>query len=158
MIIRELLFFEHYKNNFQQKKKLQILESIFVIIISVFWNLNKVRALFLFLLSWKDCQFDAFLPLYINNRHGKKALPKAEKLFLKLWKRANPNMQATPELFLVTCAKIMNGTLYVFFLNCKNKVHMKNNPSGKYQSSDPCKLQAPGSKLQVLVFLDCESF
>jgi ubiquitin-protein ligase len=36
---------------------------------------------------YKDCNFDSFLPLYINEAHGQRALPAAHKAIHELWKK-----------------------------------------------------------------------
>jgi len=60
---------------------------------------------------WKDVVFDAFLPLYIDNTHGKKALPLAEKCILNMWKKENKDNKLNCERLMETLAKLMNTTI-----------------------------------------------
>jgi ubiquitin-protein ligase/Mg-chelatase subunit ChlD len=60
---------------------------------------------------WKDCVFDAFLPLYINKKHGSVALDLAEKCILQMWKQENKKNSLTCERLLETLAKLMNTTI-----------------------------------------------
>jgi len=57
---------------------------------------------------WKDCdELDAFIPLYIHQEHGARALPLAEKLFKDLYERPS----FTPILALNALSKLMNTTV-----------------------------------------------
>jgi ubiquitin-protein ligase/Mg-chelatase subunit ChlD len=60
---------------------------------------------------WKDAEFDSFLPLFINNRHGRHALPLAEKMILQMHKKYDLRVEFSPALALTTLAKLMNTTV-----------------------------------------------
>jgi len=61
---------------------------------------------------WKDCvDMDAFLPLFINKTHGKRALPLAEKCILAMWKKENKKNSLNCERLMETLAKLMNTTV-----------------------------------------------
>jgi len=61
---------------------------------------------------WKDCvDMDAFLPLFINKTHGKRALPLAEKCILAMWKKENKRNSLNCERLMETLAKLMNTTV-----------------------------------------------
>merc|ERR1719336_1856419 len=60
---------------------------------------------------WKDVVFVAFLPLYIDSTHGKKALPLAEKCILNMWKKENKDNKLNCERLMETLAKLMNTTI-----------------------------------------------
>jgi len=70
------------------------------------FNIHKVKTN-----VWKDVVFDAFLPLFINSEHGKRALPLAEKCILNMWKKENKNNKLNCERLLETLAKLMNTTI-----------------------------------------------
>jgi len=60
---------------------------------------------------WKDVEFDAFLPLYINKEHGKAAILKAEECIKFMWKKEKKSAVVTDERLLNTFAKLMNTTI-----------------------------------------------
>merc|ERR550534_2560138 len=60
---------------------------------------------------WKDVVFDAFLPIFINKTHGKRALPLAEKCILNMWKKENKDNKLNCERLMETLAKLMNTTI-----------------------------------------------
>jgi len=61
---------------------------------------------------WKDCvNMDAFLPLFLNKTHGKRALPLAEKCILAMWKKENKRNSLNCERLMETLAKLMNTTV-----------------------------------------------
>jgi len=63
---------------------------------------------------WKDRDFDAFIPLYINTEHGKRAIPVAEQCLLKMWRSeelTKKETMLTPPVILNTLAKLMNTTV-----------------------------------------------
>merc|ERR1719379_3363018 len=64
---------------------------------------------------WCDRNFDTFIPLYINSKHGARALELAKETLLDMWNDSaltfKAGKQLKPHMILETLSKVMNTTV-----------------------------------------------
>ena len=70
---------------------------------------------------FNDCKFTHFIPLYINEKHGEKAVKKMDKFVLKLWNKNSKHFECHPWLKLYTIANMMKSLIVSVMQDCDNK-------------------------------------
>ena len=60
---------------------------------------------------FNDCKFTHFIPLFINEKHGKQAMKKMDKFVLKLWNKNSKEYKCHPWLKLYTIANMMKSLI-----------------------------------------------
>ena len=114
----------------KQRKNIQVKKKIVRNICAKPKKKKRFLCFFFLFFSWKDRDFDWFIPLFINRSHGKYALPLAEHYILKLLNSHELNKKYNSlngELILTALAKIMNTTV-IFPIHLK-KI-LSENPKG----------------------------
>lgn len=69
--------------------------------------------------SWKETQFKNFLPVYINKRHGKKALDLAETIILRVYSQETDrgeNVEFKWDMALHFLSKLMNTMVCLYMV------------------------------------------
>ena len=70
---------------------------------------------------FNDCKFTHFIPLFINEKHGKQAMEKMDEFVLKLWNKNSKEHKCHPWLKLYTIGNMMKSLIVSVMEACDKK-------------------------------------
>merc|ERR1719379_3075219 len=105
---------------------------------------------------WCDRDFDSFIPLYINSKHGARALELAKETLLDMWNDSaltfKAGKQLKPHVILETLSKLMNTTV----VNMMKTV--EDLESGELQLFDSIKALKGYTSMHHLLLAFCDRY